>query len=396
MTWLLGPAILATGVVEDAAVAIVGDRIAIAGSQSDASNDFGPNVVHLERDQLLAPGFVDLHCHGGNGATFGADEAQSARAAAFHHRRGTTSVMASLVSDQPEGLVAAAGACGRLAARGEVLGIHLEGPFISAERRGAHDLSTLRDVDLGLLDDVVRAAAGAIRVVTYAPELERATDLVDALLRYGILPAVGHTDADAATVAAALDHVRAGGRRPLVTHLFNAMPAWQGRAPGPVSAALEAAARGHAVVELIADGVHLEAATVSAVFAIAAPGCVALVSDAIVAAGSTDGQYLLGGLDVTVASNVARLTEGGSLAGSTATLADIVRRCLASGLDVRAVISAATDTPAAVLGLAGEVGSIQGGLRADLVVLDGDFIVTRVMRAGAWLDAPTVGVAGNG
>ena len=278
---------------------------------------------------------VDLHCHGALGHEFGHDADGSAAAVAHHRASGVGSVVASLVSARPDTLVGQVATLAPLVARGELAGIHLEGPFLSEERRGAHDPSVLTDPDLALVESLVTtcAEAGAPNALvqwTFAPERAGSGQLVAALARHGILPAVGHTDATADVVTASLAAIAdACGRPPLVTHLFNGMPPFHHRSGGPVAAALAAAARGDCVVELIADGVHVAAEVVRMVFETVGPEHVALVSDAMAATGLGDGAYEIGTLEVEVSGGVARLADGGSgrgsIAGSTSTLAGCVR-----------------------------------------------------------------------
>lgn len=307
-----------------------------------------------------APALVDLHCHGALGHEFGQDAAGSAAAATHHRTAGVGSLVASLVSGGPDTLVAQVATLAPLVASGELAGIHLEGPFLSHERRGAHDPTLLTDPDLGLVESLVATCAeagvpDALVQWTFAPERSGSGDFVAALARHGILPAVGHTDATADVVAATLSSIAdACGRPPLVTHLFNGMPAFHHRAGGPVAAALAAAGRGDCIVELIADGVHLAPDVVRMVFETVGPERIALVSDAMAATGLGDGAYTIGTLDVEVASGVARLADGGSgrgsIAGSTSTLADCVRWAVdVVGLPEADVLTAASTTPATVL-----------------------------------------------
>lgn len=303
---------------------------------------------------------VDLHCHGALGHEFGRDAGGSREAAEHHRAAGVDRLVASLVSGTPDTLVGQVATLAPLVATGELAGIHLEGPFLSEERRGAHDPSVLTDPDLALVESLVAtcAEAGAPDALvqwTFAPERAGSGELVAALARHGILPAVGHTDASADVVSRSLAAIAdACGRSPLVTHLFNGMPAFHHRAGGPVAAALASAARGDCVVELIADGVHVAPEVVRMVFETVGPERVALVSDAMAATGLGDGAYTIGTLDVEVASGVARLADGGSgrgsIAGSTSTLADCVRWAVeVAGVPEADVLTAATTTPAAVL-----------------------------------------------
>lgn len=298
---------------------------------------------------------VDIHCHGALGHEFGTSAAGSAEAAAHHHAAGVETLVASLVSGAPQTLEQSVRTLAPLVADGTFAGIHLEGPFLSQARRGAHDPQVLTDPDQGLLERLVEAAGApkVLRQMTFAPERDGALDFIDALVRHDIVPAIGHTDADAATVTAAIDRVVARSGRPaLVTHLFNGMPPMHHRAGGPVAAALAAGGRGEAYLELIADGVHVSAEVVRMVFETVGPQAIVLVSDAMSATGLADGQYRIGELAVEVCDGVARLAGADSIAGSTATLADCVRWCIDEvGLPEADVITAATQTPRAALGL---------------------------------------------
>ena len=303
-------------------------------------------------------GLVDIHCHGAVGAEFGATEDGSRSAVAHHHDAGVATLVASLVSAPAQDLLAQVETLAPLVADGTLAGIHLEGPFLAYDRRGAHDPAALAHPDPALVDRLAEAVAlagvpDALRHVTFAPELPGAGDLVRTLVEHGIRPSVGHTDADAATTERALaDIAELQGAPALVTHLFNGMPPLHHRAGGPVAAALAAAARGEAVVELIADGVHVSAEVVRMVFETVGPDHVALISDAMSATGLGDGTYRIGSLEVAVDEGTARLTDGGSIAGSTSTLADCVRWAVeVAGVPEADVARAATLTPARALAL---------------------------------------------
>ena len=396
---LTGRLVTASTVVEDGALLVDGDAIRYAGRASELPAawrdvpvfDAGPG-----RHTLL-PGLVDAHCHGGAGAEFGAAADSAATAVRHHHVNGATTLLARLVSATPEQMVAGVRTCAALVAGGDLAGIHLEGPFLSHRRRGAQDPAALTDVDPSLVETVLLAAesAGApsaVAQMTFAPE-RRGADRLPALLGgHGILAALGHTDCDAATawssLRSALDSAPRGGR-PLVTHVFNGMPPLHHRAPGPVAACLAQAGRGEAVLEVIGDGVHLAAATVRMLFDLVGPQAICLVTDAMAASGMPDGSYTLGGRDVRVADRTARLADGGSIAGGVATLLEVVRWCVAeAGIPLLDAVTAASVAPARTLGLAG-VGSLAAGQRADVVVVDDDLELTRVMRRGRWL-APDV------
>ncbi len=379
---LRGRVVTPTEVLADGVVAVRDGRLVFVGP---ASGWTGAPAVPVG---TVLPGLVDVHAHGAAGRSFPEGTVEAGEQVAAHHlAHGTTTMLASLVSAREPDLVRATAAAADLAERGLVAGVHLEGPFLSPQRRGAHETAALRDPDTGLLERVVEAGRGHVRSLTYAPELPGAADLAARARALGVLVSVGHTDADARTVTAAL--APGGGS---VTHLFNGMPSLHHRSPGPVAAALQAAARGLTVVELIADGVHLADETVAAVLDLVGPDQVVLVSDSMAAAGVGDGSYRLGDLDVDVVDGVARLAGDGpaeerSIAGGTARLLDVVRRTVQhAGVDLATAVRSASLTPARLLGLDGEIGSLTTGLRADLAVVDDDLRPVRVMRQGTWVE----------
>ncbi|MFC7574668.1 N-acetylglucosamine-6-phosphate deacetylase [Klenkia terrae] len=375
---LRGRLVTGGSVVEDGVVAVLDDRIGYAGPAAGFAGDLPPAAP----DRLLLPGLVDLHCHGGGGHGFPDGDTAGVRAAAAHHRRGgTTTLVASLVSAPTEILLARLDVLAPLVRAGELAGVHLEGPFLSAARCGAQDPAALLPGDPALLRRLL--AAGVVVSVTLAPETAHADELVAVLREHGALPSFGHTDASAATTTAAVRSAARTGRVS-ATHLFNGMPPMLSRAPGPVAACLAAAGRGELVVELVADGVHLAPETVAAVFDLVGPAQVALVSDAMAAAGMPDGGYRLGGLPVTVSGGVARLTTGGAIAGGTSRLLDVVRCTVAAGVPLADVVLAATQTPADLLGRT-DVGRLVAGARADVLVTDPDLAPVAVLAAGTHL-----------
>jgi N-acetylglucosamine-6-phosphate deacetylase len=396
---LTGRLVTAPTVVEDGVLVVDGDAIRYAGPASELPAPWRdvPVVDAGPGRRTLLPGLVDVHCHGGAGGEFGAATDSAAAAVGHHHVSGTTTLVGSLVSAAADEMVAGVRTCAALVAGGDLAGVHLEGPFLSHERRGAQNPATLTDVDPSLVAAVLQAAEsagapGAVAQMTYAPE-RRGADRLPALLGgHGILPALGHTDCDAATawssLRSALDSAPRGGR-PLVTHVFNGMPPLHHRAPGPVAPCLAQAGRGEAVLEVIGDGVHLAAETVRMLFDLVGPQAICLVTDAMAASGMPDGSYTLGGRDVLVADRTARLADGGSIAGGVATLLDVVRWCVAeAGIPLLDAVMAASVTPAQTLGLTG-VGSLAAGQQADVVLVDDDLQLRRVMRRGSWL-APDV------
>ncbi|CQD19489.1 N-acetylglucosamine-6-phosphate deacetylase [Mycobacterium europaeum] len=329
------------------------------------------------RDGTVVPGFVDMHVHGGGGASYTdgpTDSGGIAGAADFHLRHGTTTTLASLVTASPAELLARVRALAEATDHGTVVGIHLEGPWLSRARCGAHDPAQLRDPDPAEIDAVLDAGAGAIRMVTLAPELPGAEAAIQRLVDAGVVVAVGHTDAGYEQTERAIALGATVG-----THLFNAMPPLHHRDPGPALALLR---HPGVTVELIADGVHVHPAVVQAVIEAAGPHRVAVITDATAAAGRGDGTFRLGAVTVDVVSGVARVRGTSTIAGSTATMDQIFRTVHAgAGLAVAAQTTSAT--PARALGLE-RVGSLRAGYQANLVVLDGDLRVAAVMTAGRW------------
>jgi N-acetylglucosamine-6-phosphate deacetylase len=325
---------------------------------------------------VLTPGFVDVHCHGGGGAAFGAGGDSAALAADTHRRHGTTTVVASLVTEPLDVLEEQLRTLRPLVERGDLAGIHLEGPWLSPRRCGAHDPAVLRPPYLPDVRRLLAAGGGAVRVVTIAPELDGALDAVTAVAESGAVAAVGHTDATYEQASAA---VVAGAR--LATHLFNAMSPLSHRAPGAAGAMLDDV---RVSVELVADGHHLHPAVLGIAARSAGPDRTVLVTDAMAAAGQGDGRYTLGGLSVEVVDGVARV-ESGSIAGSTLTTDAALRHAVgAGGLSLAHAVRALTANPARVLGR-GDIGLLEVGRRADLVLLDESLAVERVCSGGDWV-----------
>ncbi|OBA62804.1 N-acetylglucosamine-6-phosphate deacetylase [Mycobacterium sp. 1100029.7] len=344
-----------------------------AGAPSGKADREFPN-------SLVVPGFIDIHVHGGGGASY-LDAEDIADAAAFHQRHGTTTTLASLVTASPDQLLAGVRALADATRAGVVAGIHLEGPWLSAARCGAHDPTQLRDPVPAEIDEVLAAGGGAIRMVTLAPERRGSTEAIRRLVDAGVVVAVGHT---AASYEQAQQAIALGAT--VGTHLFNAMPPLHHRDPGPALALLE---HPDVTVELIADGVHMHPSMVRAAVQVAGPDRVALITDAIAAAGCADGSYRLGTVPIDVESGVARVSSTSTIAGSTATMDHIFRTVAAldTDTDTDAALAAAvrmtSATPARALGLE-QVGALRDGYDANLVVLDADLNVTAVMVRGDW------------
>ncbi|RJQ79924.1 N-acetylglucosamine-6-phosphate deacetylase [Pseudonocardiaceae bacterium YIM PH 21723] len=330
-------------------------------------------------DHWVVPGFVDLHVHGGGGHSYTTgDQDEARKVVEFHRRHGTTSSFASTVTADLDELARIVGSLAELVQDGLVAGIHLEGPFISEDRCGAHDPALLRAPDAASIDALLAAGRDTVRMVTIAAELPGGIDAVRRLTGQGVIAALGHTNA---TYDQAIAAIEAGVT--VGTHLFNGMRPINHREGGPVTALLE---RDTVTVELINDGHHLSAETVELVLRTVGPERIALITDAMSAAGAGDGMYRLGPLDVQVRDGVAIIPETGSLAGSTLTMDAAFRRSVqVNGLSmVHAALAAAT-TPARVLGAGDRTGALSVGRLADLVVLDRDLHVVAVMVQGAWV-----------
>lgn len=365
------------GVLDDGWVRIDGGVLTEVGEGATAGEHAPGSAVDLAGGWLV-PGFVDLHCHGGGGASYSsADPEQLRRSLATHREHGTTTSLASLVSAPVAELEEQIAALAALADEGALAGIHLEGPFLSSARCGAHDPSVLRPPDSRTVERLLAAGRGAVSMVTLAPELENSLDAVRQLDEHGVIAAVGHTDGTWEQARAAVD---AGAK--VATHLFNGMRPLHHREPGAVAALLEDE---RVAVELICDLVHLHPAVAELAAKHAGRDRTVLVTDAISATGAADGEYRLGDLPVTVRGGVPRLDDG-SLAGSTLTMDEafrnLVRGC---GLDVEHAVAATSTGPARLLGLAGRVGGIREGLAADLVVLDEQLRLRGVLKDGEWV-----------
>ncbi|MBT2532580.1 N-acetylglucosamine-6-phosphate deacetylase [Arthrobacter sp. ISL-48] len=396
-TLIAGRILSGSMALDEGLLAIEEGRIVYAGPEKDYGYQ-GPADIHrLDPDMMVLPGLVDLHCHGGFGTDFpSADEEAARKTISSLHRSGTTTLLASLVTASREDLLRAISSFTALAAEGMIAGIHLEGPFLSTDRCGAQNPRWIRNPDLALADELLSAGRGAVKTMTYAPELPRAVELVDLLISRGVVPSVGHTDADTVTTRKFLLHAHGQlsdvdaevgtGRTGTVTHLFNGMPPMHHRSPGPVPACLQAAKAGKAVLELIADNTHLDPQMVSTVFDLVGAGNIALVTDSMAAAGLADGTYALGPSTVQVREGVARLSTTGAIAGGTATLLEVLQRTIAGGVAPREAVRAASATPARILGLSGDVGDLRPGLRADLIAVSREFQLQAVMRSGTWLE----------
>jgi N-acetylglucosamine-6-phosphate deacetylase len=310
---------------------------------------------------VLIPGFVDIHCHGGGGHYFSAISPDSITAAINAHKKtGTTSLVASLVSESIEDLKAQIQRLIPFYNGGEIVGIHLEGPYLSHARCGAHEPSLLIDPTVEQLKELVVIGQGSIKMITIAPELTGAQEAIEYLASVGVFAAIGHTEGNFQDAAAATDNGAS-----IVTHFLNAM----NKENNAGSIANFVMGDPRLTVELIVDGHHLSFEKVKELFASLGPRII-MVSDAMAAAGKGDGSYTIGALPVEVKDGVARLTSKQKLAGSTLTISqafsNLIKHC---GLSLEQAVHATATQPAKAFGLR-DRGSIAVGMRADLLSYD--------------------------
>ncbi|MEU9226097.1 N-acetylglucosamine-6-phosphate deacetylase [Streptomyces massasporeus] len=369
--------VLPTGTSENGRLTIDGTRIAATAPEN-------AQVIDVA-DHYVIPGFVDLHNHGGGGASFTSGSVDDILKGIHTHRlHGTTTLVASTVTGDMDSLVHRAGLLSELAEQGEIAGVHFEGPFISPCRKGAHSEALLREPHPAEVRKLIDAARGRAKMLTLATELPGGLDSVRLLADHGVIAAIGHTDATYEQTVEAID---AGAT--VATHLFNAMPPLGHRSPGPITALLEDE---RITVELINDGTHLHPAALRLAFHHAGAGRVAFITDAMDAAGFGDGRYWLGPLEVEVADGVARLVEDGTIAGSTLTQDRAFKRAVTvDGLSVEDAVTALSANPARLLGMADTIGSLEPGKYADLLLLDSAYELKGVMRRGEWVVPPQLG-----
>jgi N-acetylglucosamine-6-phosphate deacetylase len=331
---------------------------------------------------FIAPGFVDLHVHGWGGHDAMGDPAALDGMSRRLLRRGVTSFLPTAVSAPLDTLVAFADRVRAWrpvapADGAEPLGFNLEGPFLAAARRGAHDPTALlapADAPPATLERLV----DELRIVTIAPELRGATEIIGWFRERGVIVSVGHSDASFDVARAAFE---AGATS--TTHLFNAMTGIHHRTPGVALAAL---LEENAYAELIADGIHVVPALWPLITRFKSPDRLLLVSDAVSIAGTEAARGRIGALDCEVVEGRVVLTGSTTLAGSAIALDDAVRNLVAAGIGLPDAVAAASRNPLALLGVA-DRGRLAAGQRADLVELDAGLAVRRVMRGGAWIDA---------
>jgi N-acetylglucosamine-6-phosphate deacetylase len=372
--------------IPDSVVIVEGSKIAAVGRRGRVQVPRGAREV-AARGKTIVPGFVDVHIHGAGGhdvmdAEGGALETVAATVA----RHGTTSLVATTVTASEEQTCRSVAGIARFisqarestpsAPSAEILGIHFEGPFISRARRGVHPEQWIAAPSPALLSRFLAAANGTALILTLAPELPGALALVAAARSAGLVVSLGHTDACYEEARAA---IAAGARH--AAHVFNAMRPFSHRETGVLGAVLTSP---EVTAELIADGVHVDAAAIKMLLDLKTPQRVILVSDGTAATGMPDGKYRLGTFEVSVSGGVCRNAEG-KLAGSTLTLDRALRNIVALGVPLHAALAMVTANPARQIGLSARKGMLAAGADADLVLLDPNLEVAGVMTRGAGL-----------
>ena len=377
----VGKAITAKGEVANAGILIRDGEIEMVGPRSGMELPSGATEEQAT-DSTAIPGFVDVHVHGAGGhdvmeANETALSTIAGRLAAF----GTTSLLATTITASAddtcrsvEGIAKyISGQYQTSDARAEILGIHFEGPFLSEDRRGVHPAEWLQLPSAELLQRFLQAAAGNARILTIAPELLGAMPCIDAARSLGMVVSIGHTDASYEQARAAVAH---GAHH--ATHVYNAMRPFTHRDPGVIGAVLTTA---EVTAELIADGIHVDEIAMKVLLQAKGAQGVVLISDGTSATGMPDGEYMLGGLKVTVNGGVCRNAEG-RLAGSTLTLDRALRNIVGLGIPLADAVRMLTLNPATLLGIEFKKGALRTGADADIVLLNDGLEIERVWARG--------------
>ncbi|HEY5266232.1 MAG TPA: N-acetylglucosamine-6-phosphate deacetylase [Acidimicrobiales bacterium] len=375
------------------ATVIAGDSVVPGGwllIENGKITDLGvkgaePSGVQQTVDLLgnyLLPGFVDVHVHGGGGQSFGADPEANAAVSRFHAAGGTTSLLAGITTAPKPVMIDGATVLGSavdVEGGARILGLHLEGPFISLTRKGAHNPSQIRPPDAQELSSLNSAAQGKVRLVTAAPEIHGFDDLLREATLETVLIGAGHTDATGEQLLSAID---AGVKS--LTHTFNGMRPVSHRSP----AVLQAIVDSDVMCEIICDGLHVHPTFVRMLRQLVGPERVVLITDAVAWAGLGDGEYSSGERRVEVVGGRVVLVGTETLAGSTLTMAEAFRLYVQfTGASICEASKAASTNPARLLGEDSRIGTIRVGLDADLVVLDKDLACVGVMGRGEWFPA---------
>ncbi|MCM8900157.1 N-acetylglucosamine-6-phosphate deacetylase [Caldicoprobacter algeriensis] len=331
------------------------------------------------KGNYICPGFIDIHVHGCKGRDVMDGSVESLEVMAeFMAMHGTTAFLATTTTHGREeirkSLKAVSDALHKNIKGAQILGVHLEGPFINSEAKGAHDEKYILAPSRESFRELVGDYESIIKRVTMAPDVEGAKELVNYLTGRGIVVSMGHT-------VGSYEQCMAGFEWGMthVTHLYNAMSPLKHREPGAVGAAFD---RDGVTVELIADLIHVHPAALRIAVAVKGSDSVALITDAMSATGMGDGDYVLGGLEVVVKEGVARLKERGNLAGSTLTQDQALRNMVLIGIPLEDAVKMLTEVPAYIIGIGDKKGRIKKGFDADLVILDEKLHVSKVFIKG--------------
>jgi N-acetylglucosamine-6-phosphate deacetylase len=373
--------------IADAAIVIEDGKIARIGRRDEIQVPAGAKEI-LARDMTVIPGFVDIHVHGAGGHdVMSSTEEALSTVAKTVARHGTTSLVATTVTAPPDEtrrclediaryIASPANIATPTVPTAEIAGIHLEGPFISATRRGVHPAGAIAKPSIALLDRYLEAAGGTARILTLAPEIPGALELVEHAYARGVVVALGHTDA---TYEQAHTAIFRGARH--AVHVFNAMRPFSHRETGVIGAVLT---DDSVTAEIIADGVHVDDPAIRLLLAAKGPELVILVSDGTAATGMRDGSYRLGTFDVTVSGGVCRNREG-KLAGSTLTLDRALQHMVRLGVPLIEAVRMATLNPAQRVGMAERKGVLAAGADADMIFLTPELKVANVYTRGVAL-----------
>lgn len=370
--------------IKDAAVVVEDGRIVAIGRNEQISAPANARELKFP-DCTLVPGFVDVHIHGGGGHdVMEATSEALAIVAQTAAKKGTTTLIATTVSAPLDATCKCVeGIAGYIekqqpqtGAQAEIAGIHFEGPFISAARRGVHPPDALLAPTRKSFEKLLQAAHGYARLLTIAPELAGALEVIDAARAAGLVIGLGHTDANYDQAHEGIEH---GARH--AVHVFNAMRPFSHRETGVLGAVLTDR---RVSTEVIADGVHVDAPAIQLLVEAKGADAVILVSDGISATGMPDGQYRLGGFECMVTAGVCRNSEG-KLAGSTLTLDRAVRHMTSLGVPIQQAVKMATFNPARQMGLEKKKGVLAPGADADLALLTPELQIAAVMTRGTGL-----------